>query len=307
MSFFDTETSTFNLIIYFLLIIIVIAVIIIILYYSIKYFSQKTVTSTETSTVQTPTVQTPTVKTNNLSNVSQNVPIKLNNYAAIPLSVNMFNLVAWYDPNNIIFNSSNSLTRWNNINTLNSNLDLSNIVGNIKVSKYNYNNLNVVQFINNHSYLNAGKNTALINGFICVIKLSDNNLSSSSDLGMDMLFCPKGNDVDYSFRYPRISRRKQNTTYDTSSLIYLNGKLVFDFNKQPDNSITYDNTDKFVIIYTKFRDIVSINIQISTSFKSRGIVGYVGDFICFSPNHTDNDRIGFEKYLSLKWNIPIKY
>lgn len=77
-----------------------------------------------------------------------------------------------------------------------------------------------------------------------------------------------------------------------------------------------DNKEKYQIFYVKFSDRAPgghfggpsfndypISIILGSSFLNRSFMGYVGDFICFSPKHTVDDQIFVEGYLAAKYNL----
>jgi len=185
--------------------------------------------------------------------------------------------------------------------------------GNITINNYlpNYNLINFDFSLTPNgskiadSFLTSGSSKDLINGFVCLVKFSNNNTST------DMLFAPQLQNSDYSFRRGRFSSGIDGNDLHNGSegLVYINGNKVFDF----DNNInvSYNNTDNFVILYVRFgknihgydKNITKLEVQISSFFLNRGIIGNIGDFFCLSANHTQFDRQILEGYIAWKWEL----
>lgn len=209
------------------------------------------------------------------------------------------NIVAWYDPNNVVV-ENNIVKSWINQITSNSQLNLVSI-GNI--SSINYTEkLKLISINNNTSYLTTNNNSALMNGFICVVYLTNTNnndiLFGSSLIGTS--------NTSHFFKRSRVNGNDNDDVFKgTNGNISINGKTYFDNLKI---NLPYNNTNDYVIIYVRYGigthgyDLTKqVNLLISNI--TNGIVGYIGDFICFGPMHTKRDQQKAEGYLAWKYSL----
>ena len=181
--------------------------------------------------------------------------------------------------------------------------------GSILVQRLNK-NYQLVNFTTNDSFLTSGTSTDLINAFICLVQLNDNK-----DSGFDMLFAPPLQNPDYSFRRGKTGNNIDGNDIHNgqNGLVYINGVKVFDYNNKININTSpsiWNNTENYAIIYVKFGIGVhgyttnqQLQVQISSYFMNRGIIGNVGDFFCLSPSHTDKDRLRLEGYIAWKWEL----
>ena len=211
------------------------------------------------------------------------------------LPINLENIVAWFDPQNLIKDMSNNITKWRCTN--NSNYDLS-IKNNIveSIPYINNNNLSLVSLVNNGSYLKAIEDISLA-GFICIIRPRDNGNGT-----FDTLFGNGGNDDnERSFRYARIYNNQVKNDQDIDNSLYINGSVY-----NNGSGTSYDNTNKYTILYVKMKNLLTLKMTLGSYYSStsqRGFMGYIGDFICLSSGHTDDERILLEGYLAWKWGL----
>ena len=193
---------------------------------------------------------------------------KSKEYIYISNRISLPTIIAWFDPN-IVTVKDNNVTLWPSIN--NPEYNLTTISGSVKSILYEKNNnLSLISLETNNSYLKCMTNIKL-NAFICILYPIKNETNTLS-----MLFCD-GPDKDLSFRYATLSNvhSRSVTDIDNGSLIYINGV------RHPYATSSYDNTNKYTILYVKFNEI-NLNMTLGSIFSSRGYLGYIGDFICLS-------------------------
>jgi hypothetical protein len=171
-------------------------------------------------------------------------------------------------------------------------------------------NYQLVNFTTNDSFLTSGTSSDLINAFICLVQLNNNGIG-----GFDMLFAPLLQNYDYSFRRGRIGNNIDGNDIHNGrdGLVYINGVKVYDKNNNiniNNSPSIWTNTDNYAIVYVKFGVGVhgystntKLQVQISSFFMNRGIIGNLGDFFCLSPSHTDKDRLRLEGYIAWKWEL----
>ena len=209
------------------------------------------------------------------------------------------NVVAWYDPNNVTI-ENNIVKTWINQITTNSTL---NLIATGKITIINYNsNLKLLSINNNTSYLTTNNKTALMNGFICVVYLTNTNTNENM-FGSSLI---DTTNVNHLFKRGRINGIDNDDIHKgTGGILAINGTTYYD---NQNINIAYNNTNNYVIIYVKFGigthgyDLTKqVNLIISNA--TNGMVGYIGDFICFNPKHNKRDQQKAEGYLAWKYGL----
>ena len=209
------------------------------------------------------------------------------------------NIAEWFDPNNIVIGGANKQVEWRS--KYNSDIKLTN-PATTNVTIFTNSDKKMAYFNSNQSYLSnhsSGKTTS-IGGFVCVVYPMNNNSAWNNT---SYLFGKNGPDNDGYFRWARTYTgvKDNNDLYESIRVNTFPQLRITDT-----DSDRYDNTDKYVVIYVKLSEPCNtITLGCSGGVGTRSFMGYIGDFICLKPGHTENDVIGLENFLINKWNVPI--
>jgi hypothetical protein len=245
-----------------------------------------------------------TYNIDNLKNLISFSNVGINTYSSQPVyntitPKDISNVIAWYDPNDIILDDNGQLSRWKNQKSDNLHL---NIVNGIILPFIYSSNLQLINFKTNKSFIKS-KQTGKIAGFACVI-----NISNVSDNTLDNIFTLGS--LNLYFRRGRINNNNNLESNDvingSGGVISINGSDVYN---NTSFLSRYNNTDRYIILYVKFSQFTNftydtdIIYQISSDLENKGFVGYIGDFITFNKFHTYYDQKIIEGYLAWKYGL----
>ena len=201
---------------------------------------------------------------------------------------NLNSIYAWYEPNNVSL-SNNSIIGWNSINRTN-NFTITN--GSITQVSYNKQKMLSFNTVSSYISLPTGVN---IGGFICVVNFRSAGylfgMASYSNIG-ERTICNGGtlniNDVQYG----------------VGGLVAINGNTVYNYDISQNYLSPMNNSNSYMIVYVKFSNSITNMIftpSIGSNYQNSGFTGLIGDFILLNQNHTQNDRLIIENYLTNKW------
>ena len=216
-------------------------------------------------------------------------------------TVNLDNIVAWFDPNSILIDTNKNVISWPS--KYNSQENVLDITENVTLKDYENNaNIKMVSFDTNRSYMtnHFSGNTTSIGGFVCLLYPMDNESEWENS---SYLLSKMGPDEDdRCFRWARINYYEFRDDNDSYESIHINGiKQDIDRPYFHDDNVMYDNTNKYIILSVKLSETFD-TVTLGCNFSGRSFKGYLGDFICLKPGYTDNDRIGLENFVMQKWN-----